>query len=106
MVLEITGVMLRTAIERSAEYFTLADGQREVSDAFLKPKAEHCSYDYNAGVNYLIDAARRAPSAAALSSWRAKERRRGRQSDNHLPEQQIRRASPSYRRGGKQEGRF
>ena len=41
-VLEITGAVLRQALERSAEYFTRnSDGTVGVSDCFLEPKVEH-----------------------------------------------------------------
>ncbi|HWS31096.1 MAG TPA: bifunctional UDP-sugar hydrolase/5'-nucleotidase [Clostridia bacterium] len=56
--LEITGEMLRSAIERSAEYFTLENGCLRVSDTFLKPKVEHYNYDYYAGIAYQIDVTR------------------------------------------------
>ena len=55
-VLEITGAVLRKAMERSAEYFTRSpDGTLHVSDCFLKPKVEHYNYDYYAGVSYAYD---------------------------------------------------
>ncbi len=55
-VLEITGKILRQAMERSAEYFTRdADGTLRVSDCFLVPKVEHYNYDYYAGVTYTYD---------------------------------------------------
>ena len=55
-VLEITGAVLRRAMERSAEYFTRSpDGTLRVSDCFLKPKVEHYNYDYYAGVSYAYD---------------------------------------------------
>ena len=55
-VLQITGAVLRRAMERSAEYFTRrADGMLDISDAFLKPKVEHYNYDYYAGVSYAYD---------------------------------------------------
>ena len=58
-VLEISGEVLRKAIERSAEYFALDDdGQLCVSDQFLKPKVEHYNFDYYAGVDYTIDVKR------------------------------------------------
>ena len=58
-VLEITGAVLRRAMERSAEYFTRnADGSLRVSDCFLEPKVEHYNYDYYAGVTYAYDIAR------------------------------------------------
>ena len=55
-VLEITGAVLRRAMERSAEYFTRSpDGTLRVSDCFLKPKVEHYNYDYYAGVSSAYD---------------------------------------------------
>ena len=58
-VLEITGKILRQAMERSAEYFTRdADGTLRVSDCFLVPKVEHYNYDYYAGVTYTYDVSR------------------------------------------------
>lgn len=57
--LEMTGAMLRAAMERSAEYFALDDaGEVVISEAFLKPKVEHYNYDYFAGVDYVIDPSR------------------------------------------------
>ena len=58
-VLEITGAVLRQAMERSAEYFTRNDdGSLRVSDCFLEPKVEHYNYDYYAGVSYTYDIGR------------------------------------------------
>ena len=58
-VLEITGAVLRQAMERSAEYFTRnGDGTLRVSDCFLEPKVEHYNYDYYAGVRYVFDISR------------------------------------------------
>ena len=58
-VLEITGAVLRQAMERSAEYFTRNDDSSlRVSDCFLEPKVEHYNYDYYAGVTYAYDIAR------------------------------------------------
>lgn len=55
-VLRVTGKILRQAMERSAEYFSINDdGLLCVADAFLKPKVEHYNYDYYAGVDYVID---------------------------------------------------
>ncbi|MFR8331010.1 MAG: 5'-nucleotidase C-terminal domain-containing protein [Oscillospiraceae bacterium] len=76
-VLEISGEVLRKAIERSAEYFALDDdGQLCVSDQFLKPKVEHYNFDYYAGVDYTIDVKR--PIGQRVSSpnvsWAASDR--------------------------------
>ena len=58
-VLEITGAVLRRAMERSAEYFTRnSDGSLRVSNCFLEPKVEHYNYDYYAGMTYAYDIAR------------------------------------------------
>lgn len=58
-VLEITGAVLRGALERSAEYFTRdADGTLRVSDCFLEPKVEHYNYDYYAGLSCVYDISR------------------------------------------------
>ena len=59
--LEITGAVLRQAMERSAEYFTQNDdGTLRVSDCFLEPKVEHYNYDYYMGVSYTYDISRPA----------------------------------------------
>ena len=58
-VLEITGKVLKAALERSAEYFSRGeDGRLCVSDVFLRPKVEHYNYDYYAGVSYVYDISR------------------------------------------------
>ena len=68
-VLEITGAVLRRAMERSAEYFTRnADGSLRVSDCFLEPKVEHYNYDYYAGVSYVYDISR--PVGERVTSMR------------------------------------
>lgn len=54
--IEVTGAILRQAMERSASYFDLDDrGHPTISDRFLKPKVEHYNYDYYAGVEYSLD---------------------------------------------------
>ncbi len=59
VVCRITGGQLKTAMERSAEYFAVAeDGKIEVSKSFLEPKVEHYNYDYYAGVTYDIEPAK------------------------------------------------
>ena len=58
-VLEISGKVLKAALERSAEYFSRGeDGRLCVSDVFLRPKVEHYNYDYYAGVSYVYDISR------------------------------------------------
>ena len=68
-VLEITGKVLKAALERSAEYFSRGeDGMLCVSDVFLRPKVEHYNYDYYAGVSYVYDISR--PVGERVTSMR------------------------------------
>ena len=55
VLLEINGKNLKKALERSAEYFDMKDGEIIISERFLKPKIEHYNYDYFMGVDYKID---------------------------------------------------
>ncbi|MEG0326006.1 MAG: bifunctional UDP-sugar hydrolase/5'-nucleotidase [Cellulosilyticaceae bacterium] len=54
-VLEVDESILRKALERCAEYFTLEDGEMTISDCFLSPKVEHYNYDFFAGLSYTFD---------------------------------------------------
>lgn len=55
VVLEVTGEVLRQTLERCAAYFTLVDGQPQISEEFLLPKVEHYNYDFYAGLSYTFD---------------------------------------------------
>ena len=55
VVLEVTGEVLRQTMERCAAYFTLVDGQPQISQEFLLPKVEHYNYDFYAGLAYTFD---------------------------------------------------
>ena len=55
VVLEMTGEVLRQTMERCAAYFTLVDGQPQISQEFLLPKVEHYNYDFYAGLAYTFD---------------------------------------------------
>ena len=55
VVLEVTEKVIRAALERCAEYFTLENGVPRVSDMFLRPKIEHYNYDFYAGISYIFD---------------------------------------------------
>lgn len=52
VVLEVTGKVLRQALERCGEYFDNSDGVLKVSEKFLKPKVEHYNYDFFMGIDY------------------------------------------------------
>ncbi len=55
VVLEVTEEVLRQTLERCASYFTLVDGQPQISEEFLLPKVEHYNYDFYAGLSYTFD---------------------------------------------------
>lgn len=52
VVLEVTGSILKTALERCASYFMLEDGEIRISEDFLVPKVEHYNYDYYQNLEY------------------------------------------------------
>lgn len=59
--------VLKAALERSAEYFTLDEaGVPRVSESFLKPLVQHYNFDYLSGVEATIDL-RRAPGDRVVS---------------------------------------
>ncbi|MHA8110555.1 bifunctional metallophosphatase/5'-nucleotidase [Lactobacillaceae bacterium Melli_B4] len=53
-VLEISGADLKAAMETSAKYFTVKNGEIAVNEAFVYPKARHYNYDMYEGVDYTI----------------------------------------------------
>ena len=58
-VLEVTGKVLRQALEQCASYFERnPDGSLSVSSAFLRPKEAHFNYDYFDGIHYTFDLTR------------------------------------------------
>ena len=62
-VLEVTGAVLRQALEQCARYFAHGpDGSIIVSSAFLQPKEAHFNYDYFLGIEYTFDLSRPAGS--------------------------------------------
>ena len=60
-VLEVTGRILRRALEQCARYFDRDEqGRVSVSPAFLRPKDAHFNYDYFYGIEYTFDLSRPA----------------------------------------------
>lgn len=58
-VLEVTGSVLKLALEQCARYFAVAeDGSVAIADSFLSPKVAHYNYDYFSGVEYVFDLCR------------------------------------------------
>jgi 2',3'-cyclic-nucleotide 2'-phosphodiesterase/3'-nucleotidase len=56
VVLEVTGRILRQALEQCASYFDVDEENRvRIHPHFLEPKEAHYNYDYFAGITYTID---------------------------------------------------
>lgn len=59
VVLEVTGKILRLALEQCARYFAVdKDGQVSIAKSFLEPKIAHFNYDYFSGIEYAFDLSR------------------------------------------------
>lgn len=54
IVLEMSGTILKQALEHSARYFTIINNKLSVSQEFLKPKPKHYNYDMFDGIEYTI----------------------------------------------------
>jgi len=55
VVLEITGALLKEALEKNASYFAIDQDQIIINPRFLYPKVEHYNYDVYDGIFYTID---------------------------------------------------
>lgn len=56
VVLQVTGRVLREALEQCATYFQVAqDGALTIGEAFTKPKEAHYNYDFFYGITYTFD---------------------------------------------------
>ena len=56
VVLEVTGTVLRSALEQCARYFTVnQDGSVSITESFLRPKEAHYNFDYFYGIEYTFD---------------------------------------------------
>ena len=58
VVLEVTGRVLRQALEQCARYFDVTAAGVRVARAFLEPKEAHFNYDYFSGIEYTFDLSR------------------------------------------------
>lgn len=73
-VLEVTGEILRKAVERSAEYFSRnSRGELAVSGKFLIPKIEHYNYDHYMGVDIVLDVDRPEGSRVVSLKYQGRE---------------------------------
>ena len=68
-VLRVDRKILKAALERSAEYFSLGEnGEISVSRAFLEPMLQHFNFDYFSGIDCTLDLSH--PSGSRVSSIR------------------------------------
>ncbi len=97
-VLQVDRSILKQALERSAEYFSLdASGSPCVSEHFLHPKVEHYNFDYISGIDADIDIAR--PCGDRVLSIRY-------QGEELLPDRQLSLCLNNYRAAGSGEYPF
>ncbi|WP_010283251.1 bifunctional metallophosphatase/5'-nucleotidase [Bacillus timonensis] len=54
-VIRISGKDLKEALERSASYFILENGEVTVNPSFTTPKPQHYNYDMWEGIDYIFD---------------------------------------------------
>lgn len=54
-VLKVKGEKIKEAMEKSATYFVVENGEVKVNVSFLKPKVQHYNYDTFGGMTYEID---------------------------------------------------
>lgn len=56
VVFEVTGEVLREALEQCATYFDVDEsGNIAIAESFLRPKEAHYNYDYFSGLSYTFD---------------------------------------------------
>ncbi|MHD0398534.1 bifunctional metallophosphatase/5'-nucleotidase [Staphylococcus simulans] len=53
-VLELTGQAIKDALELTAQYFSIKEGQVTVNPEFIYPKPQHYNYDIYSGISYTI----------------------------------------------------
>ncbi|MBS5798790.1 MAG: bifunctional metallophosphatase/5'-nucleotidase [Zhenhengia sp.] len=73
IVLEVTGSVVKAALENSASYFHIENGEISVSDKFLKPKVSHYNYDYFAPLCYTFDLTKPVGERVVSMSLNGKE---------------------------------
>lgn len=54
-VVKITGAELKAALEQTADYLAVVDGQIVFNPAFIEPKPQYYNYDMYEGIEYTID---------------------------------------------------
>jgi len=54
-VLRLKGSDIKAALEKTAGYFSIVQGQIEVNKGFIYPKLQHYNYDMWEGIDYVLD---------------------------------------------------
>lgn len=54
-IISLKGSDIKAALEKAAEYFSIVNGEVEVSKARIFPKLQHYNYDMWEGINYVMD---------------------------------------------------
>ena len=54
-VVKVTGAELKAALEQTADYLAVVDGQIVFNPAFIEPKPQYYNYDMYEGIEYTID---------------------------------------------------
>lgn len=73
LVLEVTGAVIKAALENSASYFHIENGEVSISDKFLKPKVAHYNYDYFMPLCYTFDLTKPVGERVVSMSLHGKE---------------------------------
>jgi 2',3'-cyclic-nucleotide 2'-phosphodiesterase / 3'-nucleotidase len=71
--LEVSGKILKQAIEKTSEYFTLEKNVIKISNKFLYPKIEHYNYDVYDGIDYVIDITKPVGKRLVSLKYKGKE---------------------------------
>jgi 2',3'-cyclic-nucleotide 2'-phosphodiesterase/3'-nucleotidase len=73
VVLEVTGEILKKALEQSAKYFAW-DGEKYIpGEEYIKPKAAHYNYDYFMGIEYSFDLKKELGERLASLTFKGKD---------------------------------
>jgi len=72
VVIEITGEILKDALEKSASYFTIQDDSIVINPAFIYPKIEHYNYDIYEGIDYTISISKQIGSKITSLTYQGK----------------------------------
>jgi len=92
VVLEVTGSVLKLALEQCARYFAVdEDGEISIARSFIEPKEAHYNFDYFSGVEYTYDLSR--PEGSRVVSLR-------RQGREVAPEEKLTLCMCDYRATG------